>query len=283
MQSFARRLSARIERFGPLCIGIDPSAKLLAQCDLPNSAAGALAFGRLVIDSVDAQLPIIKPQAAYFERFGSAGWQALEQLCAHAQQAGLMVLFDGKRGDIDATADAYGEAYFGPQSLLPADAITVHAYLGYAALSGLLQAARSAHAGVFVVVRSSNPEGQRLQHAQVANELSVAGDLAAQINCDNAAHGRGLGAVGAVVGATCVDAAQAVTQMPQSFILAPGVGAQGASLADVAERMPNAKGRVLPSVSRAILAGGTSPSALRGTIITLRDQARELLRVDKPA
>lgn len=280
MQSFAQRLSARIERYGPLCIGIDPSAKLLAQCGLPNSASGALAFGRRVIDSIDAELPIIKPQAAYFERFGSAGWLALEQLSAHAQQAGLMVLFDGKRGDIDATADAYGEAYFGPQSLLPADAITVHAYLGYAALSGLLRSARRANAGVFVVVRSSNPEGQRLQQARVSDELSVAGDLAEQINRDNTAHGAGLGAVGAVVGATCLDAAQTVMQMPQSFILAPGVGAQGATLADVAERMPTAKGRVLPSVSRAILAGGTEPKELRGTIAALRDQARDLLRAD---
>ena len=280
MTSFANRLSARIERYGPLCIGIDPSAQLLSSCGLPNSADGALDFGRRVIDSVDAELPIIKPQAAYFERFGSAGWRALEQLSAHAHQAGLMVLFDGKRGDIDATADAYGEAYFGQHSLLPADAITVHAYLGYAALSGLVKLARDANAGVFVVVRSSNPEGQSLQHAHVEQGRSVAGDLAAQITADNLRHGSDMGAVGAVVGATCEDAAQSVAAMPQSFILAPGVGAQGATLADVARRMPTAKGRVLPSVSRAILAGGTGSAQLRRTIIDMRDQARELLCAD---
>ena len=275
--SFAERLSSRIQRFGPLCIGIDPSNRLLAQCELPDSAEGALAFGRRVIDAVDAELPIIKPQAAYFERFGSAGWRALEQLCAHAQSAGLMVLLDGKRGDIDATADAYGDAYFGPSSTLPADAITVHAYLGYAALAGLVARARTAAAGVFVVVRSSNPEGQALQQAVTADGSSVAMALAAQISADNASHGDGAGAVGAVVGATCTDAAATVAALPQSFILAPGVGAQGATLADVAERMPQARGRVLPSVSRAILRAGADPAALKQTICQLRDQAKALL------
>jgi len=163
---------------------------------------------------------------------------------------------------------------------LPADAITVHAYLGYAALSGLVKLARDANAGVFVVVRSSNPEGQSLQHAHVEQGRSVAGDLAAQITADNLRHGSDMGAVGAVVGATCEDAAQSVAAMPQSFILAPGVGAQGATLADVARRMPTAKGRVLPSVSRAILAGGTGSAQLRRTIIDMRDQARELLCAD---
>ncbi len=280
MPSFAERLTARIEHYGPLCIGIDPSTKLLATCGLPDSAAGALDFGRRVIDSVDAELPIIKPQVAYFERYGSAGWRALEQLSAHARSAGLMVLVDGKRGDIDATADAYGDAYFGAQSLLPADAITVHAYLGFAALAGLVARARAADGGVFVVVRSSNPQGQSLQHARDSDGRSVAESLAAEISADNAAHGDGLGAVGAVVGATCDDAADTVAALPQSFILAPGVGAQGATLADVAERMPAAAGRVLPSVSRAILAGGSEPAQLRRTILALREEAKRGLRAE---
>jgi orotidine-5'-phosphate decarboxylase len=282
MPSFAARLQQRIERFGPLCVGIDPSAKLLAECGLPDTAAGVLDFARRVIEASRGEVAVIKPQAAYFERFGSAGLAAVEALLQLARERSIEVIYDAKRGDIDATATAYGEAFFGPTAPLRCDALTLHAYLGFGALTGLLQLAQEADGGVFVVVRSSNPEGAALQLARLSDGRSVAEDLAAQISAVNVAainagSGTGCGPVGAVVGATCDDAAQIVEQLPAAFILAPGVGAQGASFADIARRMPNARGRVLPNVSRAIIAGGTTISQLQLTIARLREEAAAAL------
>jgi orotidine-5'-phosphate decarboxylase len=279
MPSFPARLQQRIERFGPLCVGIDPSSKLLAECGLPDNASGALAFARRVIEASAGEVAVIKPQAAYFERFGSAGLAAVESLLELARAHAIEVIYDAKRGDIDATATAYGEAFFAPAAQLRCDALTVHAYLGFGALDGLLRLAHDADGGVFVVVRSSNPEGASLQQARLTDGRSVAEDLSAQISQLNkaaiaaAGPAQQCGPIGAVVGATCEDAAQIVEQLPGAYILAPGVGAQGASFADIARRMPNARGRVLPNISRAIVSGGTSLAQLRQTILRLRDDA----------
>jgi orotidine-5'-phosphate decarboxylase len=189
----------------------------------------------------------------------------------------VLVLLDGKRGDIDTTGAAYAEGYFSPSTTLRVDAVTVHVYLGLAALDAFFDIAVRAEGGVFVVVRSSNPEGRELQTARLANGETVAQNLCREITVRNQRHGSALGYLGAVVGATCDDAAETVEGLPQSFILAPGVGAQGATLQDVLTRMPSAKGRVLPNVSRAILANGGSVAEIRTTIRSLQDQARELL------
>jgi orotidine-5'-phosphate decarboxylase len=187
------------------------------------------------------------------------------------------VLLDGKRGDIDTTGAAYAEGYFSSSTTLRVDAVTVHVYLGLAALDPFFDIAVRAEGGVFVVVRSSNPEGRELQTARLANGETVAQNLCREITARNRHQGEALGYLGAVVGATCDDAAETVAAMPQSYILAPGVGAQGATLQDVLTRMPSAKGRVLPNVSRAILANGGSVAEIRTTIRSLQDQARALL------
>jgi orotidine-5'-phosphate decarboxylase len=285
MSGFGTRLHARIARFGPLCVGIDPARATLAACGLPDSAEGAFAFGRRVLECVDHELAIVKPQSAYFERFGSAGLQALEQLAQLARRREVLVLYDGKRGDIDATAQAYGEAFFGSASPLRVDALTVHAYLGFDALRDLLALALRNDGGVFVVVRSSNPEGEALQHARLADGSSVAEHLCRAISAYNRAAAALTTeapsdppqAVGAVVGATCADAAETVAVLPHSYILAPGVGAQGATLDDVARRMRAARGRVLPSVSRAVIANGGDAGSMRAAILALREQARALV------
>jgi len=127
-------------------------------------------------------------------------------------------------------------------------------------------------------VRSSNPEGRELQSAKLANGETVAINLARLITERNAlASNESPGFIGAVVGATCEDAEQIVAAMPSAYILAPGVGAQGATMEDVLKRMPSARGRVLPNVSRAILANGSSTAEIRTTIRALQDQARLLL------
>ena len=274
--AFSARLRASIQAHGPLCVGIDPSGSTLRACNLPDSADGALAFGQRILDAGEGRLAIVKPQSAYFERFGSPGWRVLEILTATAHAKGVLVLLDAKRGDIDSTAEAY--AFFAPESPMRVDAITAHAYLGFAALGRLNDFATANGGGVFVVVRSSNPEGMAIQAARLPDGRSVAEHLAADITTYNRAHApSGLGSIGAVVGATCDDAAQIIGQLPLSYVLAPGIGAQGATLEDVAARFPEARDRVLPSVSRALISQGTTLAEIRKTLGALRDKARALL------
>ena len=278
MPTFAARLSAAIRAHSPLCVGIDPSTALLKSCGLPDSAEGAFEFGKRVLEAADYRLSIIKPQSAFFERFGSLGYRAMEELAALARSREVLVLLDGKRGDIDTTAEAYAESYFGASSALRADAITTHVYLGFAALEKLLAIVLRNDGGVFPVVRSSNPEGESLQHARLPSGETVAEGLCREITERNRrANDESLGPIGAVVGATCDDAAATVAALPRSFILAPGVGAQGATIQDVSTQMPAARGRVLPSVSRAILANGATPGEIRTTIRGLQEEARKLV------
>ena len=163
MPTFADRLQQKIREHSPLCVGIDPSAAVLKACGLPDSPEGALEFGQRVLDAADYRIAVLKPQSAFFERFGSAGFLALEALVKLARAREVPVLLDGKRGDIDTTAAAYAEGYFSATTTLRVDAITTHCYLGLAALEPFFAAAIAADGGVFVVVRSSNPEGQGLQ------------------------------------------------------------------------------------------------------------------------
>lgn len=286
MTDFATRLQTQIRAHSPLCVGIDPSSSLLRSAGLPDSPEGALAFGKRVLEAADYRISLLKPQSAYFERFGSAGLRAVEELTELARSRDILVLLDGKRGDIDTTGAAYAEGYFSSTTTLRVDAITVHPYLGLGALAPLLNIALDAGGGVFVVVRSSNPEGQELQTARLASGETVSQRLCSEITARNqqfieqrhgAAREQAFGPVGAVVGATCNDAAETVAALPRAFILAPGVGAQGATIEDVLTRMPEARGRVLPNVSRAILANGASEAEIRSTIRSLQEQARALL------
>jgi orotidine-5'-phosphate decarboxylase len=276
MNQIAIRILDRFPLHGPLCLGIDPAAASLQTCGLPDSAEGAYEFGKRILEAADYQLAVIKPQAAYFERFGSAGWQALEGLCELCREHDLPVLLDVKRGDIDSTALAYAHAYFSPQGRIRADAITVHAYLGFDALKPLLDYGVSQGGGVFVVVRSSNPEGQGLQQARLADGFSVAADLSRSITAYNHQQSsEGIGPVGAVVGATCADLQETLANLPNSLILAPGVGAQGATLESLARQLsPADRSRLLPSVSRAILSEGGSHQGLRSAIGALRKEAK---------
>jgi orotidine-5'-phosphate decarboxylase len=277
MPTFAARLQQKIAEHSPLCVGVDPSASVLKSCDLPNTPEGAFEFGKRVLEAADFRISLLKPQSAFFERFGSAGLKAVEALTSLARSREVLVLLDGKRGDIDTTGAAYAEGYFSSTTTLRVDAVTVHVYLGLTALDPFLDIASRAEGGVFVVVRSSNPEGRELQTARLANGETVAQNLCREITLRNRRQGDSLGYIGAVVGATCDDAAETVAALPQSYILAPGVGAQGATLQDVLTRMPSARGRVLPNVSRAILANGGSVGDIRTTIRALQNQARDLV------
>lgn len=260
--SFADRVVAAVDATGPLCAGIDPSGALLASWGLPDDPSGLRSFCATCVEAFAGTVGVVKPQVAFFERHGSAGMAELERLIADATAAGLLVIADAKRGDIDSTAAAYAEAWLG-SSPLAADAVTAHPYLGLGALEPLVQLAAASGRGVLVVARSSNPEGRGLQRAVTAEGPSVEDALLAGIASLNGSAGVPAGTVGAVVGATLEPSAFSLSQLG-GVILAPGLGAQGAGPDDVATRFAGcAPGTVLPSSSRGLLAAGPDPEDLR--------------------
>jgi orotidine-5'-phosphate decarboxylase len=261
--SFGTRVADAVQRTGPLCAGVDPSGQLLKDWSLPDSAAGLRRFCDICVEAFAGTVGVIKPQVAFFERHGSAGVAELERLIAGAGQAGLVVIADAKRGDIDSTAAAYADAWLGSASPLAVDAVTVHPYLGLAALAPLINLAGQTGRGVIVVTRSSNPEGRALQEAVTAAGPSVEEMLLAEISAWNGDPAIPSGTVGAVIGATLPRSTFPLSQLG-GVILAPGLGAQGAGPADVAERFAGcAPGSVLASSSRSLLAAGPDPVLLR--------------------
>jgi orotidine-5'-phosphate decarboxylase len=275
--SFGGRVAEAVGRLGPLCAGIDPSAALLEAWGLPDDATGLRSFCRICVDAFGGVVPVIKPQVAFFERHGSAGMAALERLLVEAREAGLLVLADAKRGDIDTTAAAYADAWLGDGSTLAADAVTVHPYLGLAALAPLIALAGRTGRGVIVVTRSSNPEGRLIQEALTRSGDSVEESLLAEIAAWNASPEIPTGTVGAVVGATLEPSVFPLSQLG-GVILAPGLGAQGAQLSQIAERFGHCvPGSVIASTSRALLATGPKAAELRRAAADLSGELAAVL------
>jgi orotidine-5'-phosphate decarboxylase len=269
--SFGDRVAAATAKTGPLCAGIDPSSALLASWGLSDDADGLRAFATTCVEAFAGVVAVVKPQVAFFERHGSDGLAELERLIAAAAAAGLVVIADAKRGDIDSTAAAYADAWLGDASPLAADAVTAHPYLGLGALEPLIQLGAANGRGVIVVARSSNPEGRRLQQAVTAGGPAVEDMLLAEIAERNGSPDVPHGTVGAVIGATLEPSQFELSQLG-GVILAPGLGAQGAGPADVALRFAGCRpGAVLPSSSRGLLTEGPDAAALR-------DAARSLNR-----
>jgi orotidine-5'-phosphate decarboxylase len=261
--TFGDRVAAAVRATGPLCAGIDPSARLLDDWGLSDDARGLKEFCAVCVEAFAGVVGVVKPQVAFFERHGAAGMAELERLVANAHTHGLVVLNDAKRGDVDTTVEAYADAWVGEASPLAGDAVTVHPYLGLGALEPLVRLAAANGRGVMVVARSSNPEGRALQQAVTAQGPSVEDMLLAEIAALNGSAGIPSGTVGAVVGATLAPSEFALSQLG-GVILAPGLGAQGAAPADVAKRFAGcAPGTVLPSSSRGLLRHGPDPEALR--------------------
>ena len=266
-EAFGARLERTLASSGQLCVGIDPHAGLLDAWGLPDSAAGARDFGLRVVEATAGRAGIVKPQVAFYERHGSAGYSALEDVLAAARAAGLVVIADVKRGDLGTSVDAYGEAWLTPGSPLEADAMTAVAFQGLGSLDGVLERAESAGKGVFVLAATSNPEGFATQTATRSDGLSVAAGIVADVALRNAVeHAGALGSIGVVVGATLDLAAFGLTDgsfagMP---ILAPGFGHQGARIERLPELFGAAAQNVLVSASRSILSAG--PSGLEAAI-----------------
>jgi len=219
---------------------------------------------------------VVKPQSAFFERHGSAGVAVLERLCADANARGLLVLLDAKRGDIGSTTQAYAQAYLASRSPLLIDAMTVTPYLGVGALAPMFEAAAGSGRGLFVVARSSNPEGAPIQDARVAGGEDVVGHVIGEVARANAGAA-GLGSVGIVFGATCETEGYNLRGFGGP-ILAPGLGAQGATVDDIARRFAGCADRVLPAASRAVLSAGPDVGAMRAAAADLAAACGEALR-----
>lgn len=278
MTPFGARLRRAMDARGPLCVGIDPHASLLADWGLGDDIAGLERFTRTVVDALAERVAVLKPQSAFFERFGSRGIAVLERAVADARAAGALVLMDAKRGDIGSTMAAYASAYLDPGSPLFSDAVTVSPYLGFGSLRPALDAARASGAGVFVLALTSNPEGAEVQHAVRPGGATVAATVLDHLRAENAEEARagGLGSYGAVVGATLKDtAAKAGADLAIGGpLLAPGIGAQGATPEDLPGVFGAAVRNVVPSVSRGVLRHGPDPASLASAALRMADQVR---------
>ncbi|MGW7529381.1 orotidine-5'-phosphate decarboxylase [Streptomyces sp. NPDC054783] len=262
-EPFGARLRRAMDERGPLCVGIDPHASLLAEWGLNDDVAGLERFSRTVVEAVADRVAVMKPQSAFFERFGSRGVAVLEKVVQEARAAGTLVVMDAKRGDIGSTMAGYAEAYLHKDAPLFCDALTVSPYLGYGSLSPAVALARESGAGLFVLALTSNPEGPEVQHAVRADGRSVGATMLAHLAAENAGE-EPLGSFGAVVGATVGDLSSYDLAI-NGPLLAPGVGAQGATPADLPEVFGPALRNVVPNVSRGVLRHGPEVGALRAS------------------
>ena len=274
-ESFGARLRVAMDELGPLCAGIDPHPGLLAHWGLDETVQGLEMFAMTCVEAFAGTVAVVKPQSAFFERFGSAGIAVLERTLAGLREAGTLSLLDVKRGDIGSTMTAYARAYLAPNSPLRADAITVSPFLGFESLRPALDLAHESGRGLFVLALTSNPEGAQVQHATMGGR-TVAGSIVDGVTSQNAASGGVLGSIGMVVGATVGDAVQKLgldLAGANAPLLAPGVGAQGATAEDLRIVFGAALNNVLASSSREILGAGPERAALRAAG---RDTAQQL-------
>jgi orotidine-5'-phosphate decarboxylase len=275
MESFGERLHRNVAGRGPLCIGIDPHPALLERWGLSDDIAGLERFARTVVDALADRVAVVKPQSAFFERFGSRGIHVLESTIRQSRESGAVVLLDVKRGDIGSTMAAYANAYLDPASPLCADAITVSPYLGVGSLQPAFDLAAAHGGGVFVLALTSNPEGAAVQHAVVADGRTVAQTVIDEISQVNAGA-EPLGSLGLVVGATIGDTGHDLSRV-NGPLLAPGLGAQGATPAGLRTVFGASLPNVLPSYSRELLEAGPTVAGLRAATQRLADACRAAL------
>jgi orotidine-5'-phosphate decarboxylase len=298
---FADRLAAAVRRVGnPVLVGLDPRAESLPPGLISGSgpdamARGYFAFCRGVIDAVAPLVAAVKPQAAFFEQLGPAGCVALGDAIRYAASKGLLVILDGKRNDIGSTAQAYAEAYLGPGDASPwgADALTVSPYLGDDSLTPFVDVAQARGAGIFVLVKTSNPGGKRFQDivAEGRPLYRHVGDYVEMLALQTTGQ-HGYGSVGAVVGATYPQQlAELRTAMPHTWFLIPGFGTQGGTANDCATAFDgqglgaivnNSRG-IIFAHSRKEFAGRFGPARWQEAVEAAAREMIEQLRVETPA
>ena len=291
---FADRVIAAVAAKGaPVCVGLDPilasfpsELKPKVSADLVAAVATVRSFCSGVLTAVADIVPVVKPQSAYFERFGPQGVAAYYDLVAEAQSLGLIVIGDIKRGDIGATSTAYAAAHLAdspyPGITMP-DAITVNPYLGLDTLEPFLAVCREQGKGIFVLVRTSNPGSADLQDLRTELGDTFAETIASKLDAINPAGGD-YGPLGAVVGATQPHTMASIrARMPRSIFLLPGYGTQGAT-ADMTRAAFDMEGKgALVSASRSVLypkrePGETWQAAVRRAAIAMRDDLGSLVQ-----
>lgn len=273
MTTFGARVHHAMRERGPLCAGIDPHRALLHDWGLDDDLAGLERFALTAGEVLAPRVAVVKPQSAFYERFGSRGIAVLERLVTTCRDAGALVLLDVKRGDIGSTSQAYADAYLDQSSPLAVDAITASPYLGFGSLEPMFDTARRHDAGVFVLALTSNQEGPEVQEARTGGGSggTVADSVLDHLRALNTGS-EPLGSFGAVIGAT-VDGAGHRLDI-DGPVLAPGYGAQGGTVDDLRRIFGDGVARVLPSTSRELLREG--PDRLGDAADRLNDRLRQL-------
>lgn len=256
--TYAERLAAVTAERGALCVGIDPHPQILEAWGLADDASGLEKCARGMVEAIGDRVAVFKPQSAFYEVHGSAGIAVLERVLADIRQAGALSILDVKRGDIGSTMAGYARAYLRDESSLRADAITLAPYLGFESLRPAIDLAHQSGRGLYLLARTSNPEGGEVQLA-VAGGRSVAQMIVDQAAAENERSGQH--AIGLVVGGTHADPGCDVSHFNGS-ILVPGIGAQGGTIEGLREIFGEATDRLLPSASRQVMQGGPEAAGL---------------------
>ena len=279
-ESFGDRLDAVLADRGQLCLGIDPHAFLLRDWELADTPEGVREVSLRAIEAATGVVGIVKPQVAFFERHGSAGYVVLEEVLAAARAAGLIVIADAKRGDVGSTVAAYGASWLTPGSALEADAMTVSAYQGVGSLAEVVSLATTHGKGLFILAATSNPESVETQTAlRDRGEFAgwtVAASIVSEVNQLNSTATR-LGSVGVVIGATvdAVDYGITADRLLATPILAPGFGEQGATLSDLPGLYGEVAPNVIANVGRGVLRAGAG--GMRTELLRQAEELREAL------
>lgn len=272
-ETFSKRLETAFAAKGQLCVGIDPHESLLIENGFDVSAEGLHQFSLRMLDQLQYEVSIIKPQVSFFERFGSHGFRSLELILQEANQRGFLVIADAKRADIGSTMEAYGQAWLAKSAPFICDALTVNPYLGVGSLSSAVAFASERGKGLFVLAATSNQEGITLQSSR-NEEVTVAAQVAREVqtfNINSATSNTLFGSLGLVVGATVdlkqmgLDSLNADRTSLRTTILAPGFGFQGARLESAKNIFGDLSRDVIYTVSRSALRNG-----IEGLKVTVR-------------
>ena len=272
MSDFSRRFDEAVARYGRVCVGIDPSAGQLARWGLSDDLDGLQTFCDQVVQELLGEVGVVKPQIAFFERFGGEGLRVLAGLQRSLQGGGALVIADAKRGDIGSTMHGYIEGWLGATEHR-ADALTVHSYLGMEVLAESLRVSETlSDKGVFALCATSNPEGATIQKAMI-DDRTVAKyifDEAERLSANEDVN------IGVVIGATLDLSSYGLGDIKlrrsEVPILAPGFGAQGADLSKMTETFGESAEKVIPTMSRELL--GESPQGLRDRIARANEAVR---------
>ena len=274
-KGFGELLEAAGQARGRLCVGIDPHPYLLEKWGLEPTADGLRTFSMRCVEAFSDTAALVKPQVAFFERFGSEGFAVLEDVLTALREVGCLTVADAKRGDIGSTMEGYGDAWLGETSPLRADSVTLSPYLGVGALGAAIATAQENNRGVFVLAATSNPEARAIQAVPAGTADSIAQAVIDECAAFNAsAREAGVaGSVGVVVGATVEDPPR--LDALNGPVLLPGVGAQGAGPAQVHSIVSACPQLGFANVSRAVLQRGPQVDDLRKAVIDTADQFRD--------